>query len=398
VRLTLASVLLEGLSFALFFFRIDSLPIRQIDENYYVPAARAFLGGTADDTLQHPPLGKIIIAVGIRVLGDRPEGWRLASAVFGSITLVAIFIWAYMLTQDFGLALFAAILTIFNNFLYVMARIAMLDVFYFTFVLLGILAFTRAILTTDLSLFRRRVFVFVAGLMFGAAISCKWTGIVFQACLLLLLLYLRISDSHKVRELGLATLVLGLGVVPLATYYTVFGLASMALHLPFSLHEFVAQNVSMWKWHRAVPGNPTLNVRWYQWFFRSSPERAFSYLVGNFVVMWTGVGAVILCAWNWWKNRTLAVAEAMLVLLYSANVLQWVVIPQRVTCYYYYYPSAMLLGVAIALAIGRAGRPSWAGVRVSLVLMIATFLFFLFSYPHMAGLQAPFDCALGCWP
>jgi dolichyl-phosphate-mannose--protein O-mannosyl transferase len=274
----------------------------------------------------------------------------------------------------------------------------MLDVFYFAFVMLGVLAFTRVARGQELSLLTNRALIVCTGVMFGAAMACKWNGIVFLACIVLLSGILWRTKAMQFRRIGPATLTAGLIVVPFLMYFAAFAIANAAVHLPFSLREFATENMFMWKWHRAVPGNPGFNVRWYQWFFRSSPERGLSYLMGNFIVMWTGIGALILCGWNLWRHRGQAVGEAMLLLLYSANILQWLIIPQKSTCYYYYYPSAMLLGVAIALVLSRTRQPSIAGVRVSIVLTLASFLFFLYCYPHMAGLQAPFDCALGCWP
>ena len=397
-RLTFASLLLACVSFGLFLVRISYPPVYVVDECNYIPAAKAMLAGKADSAPQHPPLAKVIIACGIRLAGDNPLGWRLASAFFGSITLVAIFLWTYILVRDFGLAIFAAILTLFNNFLYVMARVAMLDVFYFAFVLLGVLAFTRVLRAPHLGLFTRRALIICSGLMFGAAIACKWNGLVFLACIALLSAVLLLFNANELRGLGVASLFTGFILVPFATYFFVFAVTSGSLHLPFSPREFVAANLSMWKWHKAAPGNPGFNVRWYEWFFRASPERGLLYLMGNFVVMWTGIGSLILCGWNLWTHRLQAIGEAMVLLLYSANILQWLVIPQKSTCYYYYYPSAMLLGVAITLVLSRTPRPSIAGVRMSIVLTLAAFLFFLYCYPHMTGLQAPFDCALGCWP
>jgi hypothetical protein len=43
-------------------------------------------------------------------------------------------------------------------------------------------------------------------------------------------------------------------------------------------------------------------------------------------------------------------------MFYAVNLLQRVVIPQQRTVYYHYYPSAMFLGVAIAIAISRSRR------------------------------------------
>lgn len=67
---------------------------------------------------------EIVIAGGMKIFGDRPLGWRLCSAVCGSVTLVAIFLWTYLLLRDFDLSLLAATLTLFNNFLLVMGTLA----------------------------------------------------------------------------------------------------------------------------------------------------------------------------------------------------------------------------------------------------------------------------------
>ena len=117
--------------------------------------------------------------------------------------------------------------------------------------------------------------------------------------------------------------------------------------------------------------------------------------MGNFVVAWGGLVALVFCAGRFWKNA--ALPEGLVVLFYAVNVLQWVVIPQKRTCYYYYYPPIMFLGIAMVIAISGAEKRSILGARISLLMLIAAAVFFLFCYPRMAYLEAPFDCALGCW-
>ena len=137
--------------------------------------------------------------------------------------------------------------------------------------------------------------------------------------------------------------------------------------------------------------------RWYQWFFRTSPERSLYYLVGNWAVMWAGLPAIVYCAWRFWQSGGNLFAEGTVVVIYAANILQWLIIPQKSTCYYYYYPSAMVLGVAIALALAGSKMRTLFGIRTSTLLIAAAACVFLFCYPKMANLQAPYDCALGCW-
>jgi len=53
----------------------------------------------------------------------------VAAALCGALTLVAVISWALLLLRDSRLASFAAGLTLFNNFLFVMSRVGMMDSF-----------------------------------------------------------------------------------------------------------------------------------------------------------------------------------------------------------------------------------------------------------------------------
>ena len=395
-RLVWTSLAVAVVSLALFLFRIGTPPAYIYDEGNYVRSARTFLDGTANTNPEHPPLAKIMIAGGMKIAGDNPFGWRIAGAVCGSLTLVAIFLWTYLLLFDYALALTAALLTLFNNFLYVMSRVAMLDVFFFAFVMWGVLAFTAA-LKLELPLWQRRGLMLASGLMFGLGGACKWTAVVTLAAVVLVAAVFFARNSYRIRELGFSSLVLGLAVVPAVAYGLAYWPLFRELHQPFTLRGLMAMNSFIWIYHVNCPGNPALHVPWYDWFFRATPERGLSYLMGNFVVVWGGLVALVICASRFLRNWASALPEGLVTLLYAINLLQWLVIPQKRTCYYYYYPPAMFLGVALVIALGRMKQPSIAGVRLGMVITIAAAVFFLYCYPRMADLQAPFDCALGCW-
>jgi hypothetical protein len=74
-----------------------------------------------------------------------------------------------------------------------------------------------------------------------------------------------------------------------------------------------------------------------------------------------------------------------------------VLIPQKRLVYYYYFAPAMFLGVAIAIVLCRMERPRLFGIRLSLLILLAAGVFFLYCYPRMAALQSPYDCMFGCW-
>jgi len=396
-RLTLTALGIAAISLAIFLFRLGSPPTYLYDEMGYVQQAKSFLDGGQDVSPQHPPLAKIMIAAGVHLFGDNPFGWRFSSALCGTVTLVALFLWVYLLKSDYTLALIATSLSMFNNFLYVMSRVAMLDIFYFVFVMLGILAFTAAILMNDLSRLRRQLLIVCAGSMFGLGAACKWNSLFTLGAIGLISLFLYFKNRHHLREIGIPFLFLGLVIAPFVTYVLAFLPLCIETHRPFNAHELVAMNAYIYTWHKLAPGNPMLSVPWYHWFFRITPERAFDWLMGNFIVLWGGLLALLGCAWQVWKSRGASLAEGFVFLFYWINVLPWIIIPQTMTNYYYYYGPAMFLGVALALTLHQGKMSSIAGVRTSLIIVMASFIFFLYCYPKMADLQAPWDCALGCW-
>lgn len=343
------------------------------------------------------------MAVGMSAFGDNAWGWRGVGGVMGSMTLVGVFLWAILLLHDYTLALTAALLTFFNNFLYVMSRVAMMDIFLVAFMIWGLVAFTAAIDLPDLRLNSRRALLCVCGTFLGFACACKWNGIDTLAIIAggACILYCFGNKSRNpqmqrhavaLREIGLATICLALLVLPIVFYSLTYWPLCLSLRRPFNLHELISMNLFIWHFHRTVQGNPFIACAWYTWMFQVAPQRALSYLVGNWAVMWSGLLAIVICALRFGRSFP----HTVLVSLYMANVLQWAVTPQRLLYYYYYFPAAMLLGVLVATALGDLPKQIW-GIRLHIICIAAAICVFLFCFARMAHLEVPFECALGCW-
>ncbi|MEM1808898.1 MAG: phospholipid carrier-dependent glycosyltransferase [Thermosphaera sp.] len=88
------------------------------DEAHYIPAVRRMLRGEAVN-LEHPPLSKYLIILGILLLGDNPWGWRLPMVAFSALTVYLVGLIAYRLSGSIALGvagqlLLAADVTFFN--------------------------------------------------------------------------------------------------------------------------------------------------------------------------------------------------------------------------------------------------------------------------------------------
>ena len=146
------------------------------DESYYVPAARSYLDGVFDVKLEHPPLGKWLIAAGIQLIGDEPLGWGVASLVAGIVTVPLVWFLARRLLGSTAWATVAAFLVAIDGLLIVQSRTAVLD----SLLPPLIVGATLAVLVhLDRGYDRRRLSgpLLIAGGLLGAAVACKWEAL-----------------------------------------------------------------------------------------------------------------------------------------------------------------------------------------------------------------------------
>ena len=91
--------------------------------------------------MDHPPLGKLLIAVGILIYGDQWYGWRIMSAIFGAIGVAIMYWLAHAMTKSRPVALLASGLLMIDGLYFVESRTGVLDIFGTVFMLGAFAAF-----------------------------------------------------------------------------------------------------------------------------------------------------------------------------------------------------------------------------------------------------------------
>ena len=124
------------------------------DEWYYVNVARVILrlpqsvGANGqppyvnpqlglDPNHEHPPLAKLLIALSMHLLGDNGFGWRIPSVIFGSVAILVFYLLMKRIATYKMVPLVATFLFSFDNLVFIQSRIAILDIFALTFMLVG---------------------------------------------------------------------------------------------------------------------------------------------------------------------------------------------------------------------------------------------------------------------
>jgi dolichyl-phosphate-mannose-protein mannosyltransferase len=345
------------------------------DEVHYVPAAKQLLEAGPHTPLlnpMHPPLAKQIMALSIRAFGDVPLGWRYPGVVFGSLSIVAMYLCGLALFAAQGPALATAALAFLNQMVFVQSRIAMLDIYMLAFSLLGIAAF--------MSGFRRQrpqLAFGLAGLAFGLSAACKWSGAFPLGVCIAIVAAIRLMRGLRVQftnagerdwcrpdlwpDFKAAHFVVCFVLIPaiayLATFVPLYGL-SIGDILDAQRRIFT-DNASAHPPHpymSAWPSWPLLmRPVWYQFDQLSDDRIQAVVFLGNPLILWPALAALGICLRDFIVTRR---ADAFLILAFFAGPwLAWAVLPRSIGFIYYYLPSATVATLALVYALTQGARP-----------------------------------------
>ena len=400
-RPLLVALLLGLVAQLLFGWQLGRPGKLNFDEVHYVPAARALLALSGPVNIEHPLLAKELIAAGMAVFGDNPIGWRAAATLAGSATVMGVFAVLWLVFGRLRVAAFGALLAMFNGFVFVHARTAMLEAFLGAFVTLGIAAMLWAMHAPP-GRSRRRLLL--AAVLLGAAVAVKWAAAPYVAFAILAFLLTR-DGGRRWPDTGAAAGVLILGLGSIASYFLTFAPAffyaqdamTLAKLLPFQWEMYVRQT-------QVLPAHP-YQSSWWTWpltlrpiWFFYEPEGGAQrgvLLVGNPAVMWGGLVAVAACLWAGWRDRSARLAG--IGLLWVASLLIWAAIPKSLGFYYYYHLSAIFLCIALPAACWRYGRGRLA--RIDAWVAVAAVACAVHFYPiwSAAALDGPMGFQRWMW-
>jgi dolichyl-phosphate-mannose-protein mannosyltransferase len=135
----------------------------------------------------HPEVGKWLIALGIKLFGMDPVGWRTASAVVGALMVLLICRFVRRVSGSTVLGLVAGLVLAFDGLHLVLSRIALLDIFLAFFILCGVHCvvadrqWLRVRLASGSTMSGVRVlwrpWLLAGGVSFGLAVGTKWSGL-----------------------------------------------------------------------------------------------------------------------------------------------------------------------------------------------------------------------------
>lgn len=297
------------LSLSLRFWGLGRFNTFVFDEVYYAKFGSNYLTQTPFFD-GHPPLGKLIIALGMWI-SDRIPWWkdqvngltgslrpawsyRWINALFGSFIPLIITGIAYQLSQRRSFALLAGLFTACDGIFIVESRYALINIYIVVFGLLGQWLFLLALANHRQ---QRRFYLVLAGVAFGASAATKWNGLWFLLGTYLIWIFAwgwkiigRISKVNTSREsrnlwesepeksplqnltqLNVVSFGFYLGIIPVLIYSLIW--------IPHLLidkrYNFLQVHQQILLFHERLGGNsPTVHpycAAWYKWPLLTRP-------------------------------------------------------------------------------------------------------------------------------
>ena len=412
------------------------------DEIYHARTAYEHLHGMSTYEWTHPPLGKVLMMVGIQLFGMTPFGWRFMGALMGVLMLPVMYLLTDQLTHSRKLSFLAMFLLAVDSMHFTQTRIATIDsyaVFWIMLMYFFMIRYFQMNWTNWRDFGKSLVPLGLCGITMGVAWATKWIGLYASAGLAALFFwalfrrmrryfasrrekdrkwFAYMDDYPKYAAITILFCLIFFVVIPVLIYYFSYywhlrgeGLSSFGDMLSLRyVRKVIELQQRIFKYHAGLSGDTHyFRSPWYQWPVIWWPMWYYSgtaYLptsgmissiscMGNPAVWWFGLVALIYILIRAAWQRFGVEKYAIVLIGFASQFLPWVLVP-RSTFIYHYFASVPFIILASVLMLDRLRpgsslfeqdqRPKWlfpaaAGVLCGMALML-----FIAFYPLESGL------------
>lgn len=364
------------------FINLSHPPAYIFDEVYHAFTAREFLHnhieawewwttppvGVAYEWT-HPPIAKYGMVIGMLLFGENSFGWRIGSAVFGTLSILGIYLLVISFTKNKSIALFSAFLVSIEGLHISQSRIAMNDMYMLNFYVWSLYLAVKSRWKS-------------AAVLYGLSLASKWSalyGVIPLAVIYLNQYSLKLNFKNIFLHILTAIRMLLIVVCIYILTFAPFILAGHTWSQWWELHR------QMWYYHthlvathgyQSNPGQWIFSVRpvWY-WVDYGKETISNIYAQGNPLVLWLGLAALILQF-----KKLLDIRYSIFFILYAIFTLPWSFSP-RIMFFYHYLPSSVFLCIILASWISNLTKNTRSYILILCLLSLILISPMLYGYP-----------------
>ncbi len=368
------------------------------DEVYYAKNANSLIRNGVElnsqgqaEFIVHPPLGKWLIGIGIKIFGNNEFGWRISAAVIGTLSVLLIYFITKELFNSIFLSNIAAALMALDGLALVMSRVAILDIFLMFFILLAFY-------------FLVKNYLWLSGIAIGLAAATKWSAIFLIPFFILLTLnYLQMEPIKLLKRAAqfiflpsLIYLISWSGWIftsggwdrqsgsNIFTSLWKYHIAILDFHR--SLAETHSYAANPWSW--LILGRPT------SFFYETPTGCGVSscsqeiLAIGTPILWWAGIFAIALTFGFFVANRDRI--STLILAGIAGTYLPWFLIQSRTT--FYFYAISILPFLILALIYAFNWALKYGDYRKQIIaFLVVVAINFIYFLPVLLGIEIPYS-------
>lgn len=385
--------------------QISYMNTAYFDEIYHGRTAYEYVHGMKIYEWTHPPLGKLMMTIPIRLLGMSPFSYRLMGNLVGIAMLAVIYIFAKRLFKSTRYATLAMLLFAVDGMHFVQTRIGTVDSYLVLFVMLAYLfMYQYTCCDSGKDITKMHFNLIGSGFFMGCAIATKWNGAytVFGLAIIFL-----INFHNRNRKMGLIgrwrqyrvsiliSCIVYFIAVPILIYILSY-IPDMRIDPSIgTLKGFVALQQKMYRYHSQLDATHPFSSPWYLWPLGIKPLWYYDGKVAagkvssitlhsNPFIWWTGIVAMLYTFLRAITDRSKSYVFLTVAIL--AAYIPYIGVP-RIMFIYHYFPIVPMMILAIVGTV-RDIEDNFETQLVKWYAGIAA-LVFAFFYPIYSGLLIP---------
>lgn len=386
------------------------------DEIYFPRTAYESIHGFNIYEITHPPMGKNIMSLGIRMFGMNPFGWRFMGTLFGVALVPLMYLLALKVFKNRLYSFTAAFLIMFDFMRLAQTRLATIDSYSAFFIMLMYYFmydyFTQKSYEKK-EFWKTLIPLALCGVAFGLGASTKWVCIytgVGLAFLFFLAKFLEFNDiaSGRANVCETKKSWFTFNFVPTCCACVIFFIAIPLVIYTLSYIPYMASSDKglldimlnnqdyMFKYHSGLTAGHAYGSAWYTWPLDIRPIYYYSgskanlgegmatsiVSLGNPLIWWTGFACIIPAGYFAWKKRDKGMVIAFVG--YAVQFLPWVLVT-RVAFIYHYFTAVPFLILMLVYVIKNLIEDRIISTKVLWVYLALVLILFIMFYPVLTG-------------
>ncbi len=378
------------------------------DEIYHARTGYEFLHGFNVYEWTHPPLGKVFIALGIKLFGMNTFGWRFIGNLFGIMMVPVMYVFSKKLFRKTHLAFFTTLIFTFDFMHFVQTRIATIDVYVTFFIMLMYLFMYKFYQSGlyDKPFSKTAMPLVLTGVCFGLGTASKWTAI-YACCGIALIFFIKIYQMYneyyymetlpfKSNFIKICGVCVGAFIIAPVIIYALSYIPYLTTENTDGIRTIIENQKDIFIYHSrtVLDSEHPFSSKWFTWPLMLRPIWYYSGEVsetvkegisafGNPAVWWVGIPAFL---YNIYLAFVKGDRKAIyLIIGYLACLLPWVPV-ERTTYIYHYFPCVPF----VCLMTGHSFEKLYyknprLEKRIFAIYSIVVIGLFIFFYPILSG-------------